>query len=101
MLRRRTNHLPHSELLEEYALSLAVENLVPSDAFLIYYVKLMKHAETVCATFGYSDTPQIWNVGDKRLNFYVETLDAKLDAIWSTIPINITADCEHAMAAIL
>lgn len=79
-------------MLEEYAISLASDNAVALDATLIHWVRLIKYAEDVATTLGYSDLSQSAHVPEDKLQFVVKMLEARINKLYSDIPISLIAD---------
>jgi hypothetical protein len=91
--------MKYRDTLEDYALSLASNPIAPLDATLIHYVRLSKHAEDVCQTFGYLDLPPGPNIADDKMQFLIKSFNARIDSLRSSIPASIINDGKSTLIA--
>lgn len=77
---------------------MAGENAVALDATLIHWVRLIKYAEDVATTFEYSDLSQSAHIPEDKLQFVVKMLEARMNKLYSDIPISLIADGTLALS---
>lgn len=91
--------MKYRDTLEDYALSLASNPIAPLDATLIHYVRLSKHAEDVCQTFGYLDLSPGPSIADDKMQFLIKSFNARIDSLRSSIPTSIINDGKSTLIA--
>ncbi len=82
----------YTEYIEECAASLAAEKRAPSDSILIYYVRMMRHAEEICETFGYNDLDQSHQMNDDKILVCVNAFAAMLNHWKMSLPLSISCE---------
>lgn len=97
LLLRRYDGPKYNETLEQHALTLAADNLVPSDSILIHYVRLLRYGESVGDMFGYGDMQIASPFTESSLQFMVKSFDTQLTNLWASIPISHTNDGEPSL----
>ena len=83
---RKVNPLRYDEYLVSSAASLAQELAVPSDAYLIHQLRLLRCIEDACETFGYSEPRQLCQMSDEQTLKYVNAFSGSLQEWRSSFP---------------
>jgi hypothetical protein len=89
---RKLNALKYTDYLEECAKSVVNETHLPSDAALLYYIRLAHHTEDVSDTFGFEGSSPRQNMTEEGIAFSVRTFELKLTEYKADMPPFIASD---------
>ncbi|KAI9836986.1 MAG: hypothetical protein M1819_000635 [Sarea resinae] len=89
---RKTSPLKFTDYIQDCASSLEAERQVPSDAMIVHYIRLMRHADEVCETFGYNDSDQSQMMSEEKIHLYVNSFGAKLESIKANQPLTFSQE---------
>jgi hypothetical protein len=89
---RKLNALKFTDYLEECAKSLVTETHLPSDAALLYYIRLAHHTEDVSDTFGFDGSNPRQNMTEEGVAFSVRTFELRLAQYKADMPPFIASD---------